>query len=315
MYVGFTTHTGQRQQNQDNGLVDHSLDLFAVADGVGGGDSGEVASASVCLTLQRLVSDGMALEQAIHKAHQALLEQPAEGNAGYAASTVVAIQQQEHAIKVAWVGDSRIYLLREGTLYQLSEDHSVVQQIPGLSDVDIQRMRHVLTQAVGVAGENGLIVDSFDVDRHPDDCWLLCTDGLHGVLNEESLRDILSTSQDPSIKADILLEQALSNGADDNVTLIVLQEEGDYQIPPGAGSKGSPNDTQGPKVERRGSGVMTSADSRTALDPDATASGHTPLPSSPRSEGPSTAGEPPWHYVLLGGVLAVLLFIAIIWGL
>lgn len=293
MNVGFATHTGQRRQNQDNALIDQDMGLFAVADGVGGGDSGEVASASVCLSVQREVASGCAIEDAIRKAHEVLIDQPATGNAGYAASTIVVMQQDRHQIRLAWVGDSRIYLLRESTLYQLSEDHSVVQQVAGLSEHDMQRMRHVLTQAVGVAGEQGLSVDSFNVDRHPGDSWLLCSDGLHGVVTEDDIKECLSTPDTADDKADKLLKRALANGADDNVTLIVLQEEDDYQLSSEVSNKLKNKVTSASRIE-----AEATINSQPGNDPEFSQ---------------DSSGQP-WHYIVLGGVLAALLFFALVWG-
>jgi PPM family protein phosphatase len=291
MHVGFATHTGQRRQNQDNALIDQDIGLFAVADGVGGGDSGEVASASVCLSLHREVVGGLDVDDAIRLAHKVLMEQPATGNAGYAASTIVVMQKDRHQIKLAWVGDSRIYLLRENSLYQLSEDHSVVQQVSGLSELDMQRMRHVLTQAVGVAGEDGLAVDSFEVDRYPGDCWLLCTDGLHGVVTEKDIQEVLSTAVSADEKATRLLDLALAKGADDNVTLIVIAEDDDYELPPEVASKAVPCEVPAEPAEQQ------------------------ELPENQHASDPQISSSKPWHYIVLGGLLAVLLFFALIWGL
>jgi PPM family protein phosphatase len=291
MHVGFATHTGQRRQNQDNALIDQDIGLFAVADGVGGGDSGEVASASVCLSLHREVTGGLDVDDAIRLAHKELMEQPATGNAGYAASTIVVMQKDRHQIKLAWVGDSRIYLLRDNSLYQLSEDHSVVQQVAGLSELDMQRIRHVLTQAVGVAGEDGLAVDSFEVDRYPGDCWLLCTDGLHGVVTEKDIQEVLSTAVSADEKATRLLDLALAKGADDNVTLIVIAEDDDYELPPEVASKAVPREVPAEPVEQQ------------------------ELPENQHVSAPQVSSSKPWHYIVLGGLLAVLLFFALIWGL
>ncbi len=293
MYVGFATHTGQRRQNQDNGLIDSETGLYVVADGVGGGDSGEVASASVCLTVQRSVKQGLNLEQAIHAAHRVLLDEPISGNAGYAASTIVAIQESPHFLNLAWVGDSRIYLWRGDSLYQLSEDHSVVQQIAGLSELDAQRMRHVLTQAVGVAGEDGLYVENFDVERHAGDCWLLCTDGLHGVLPEQTIKEVLSSREATQDKAQRLVDLALENGADDNVTLVVLDEREDYRAP------ASPPDRPTVTPEERHKDSQTPALAKSATE----------------AKKPKPETKQPWHYFVLGGVLAVLMVIALVWGL
>jgi len=295
MDVGFITHTGQRKQNQDNALIDQDIGLYAVADGVGGGDSGEIASASVCMSLRQKLLAGVGLVDAISGAHQILLSQPIAGASGYAASTIVAVEQDKHQMKLAWVGDSRIYLLRAGNLYQLSEDHSVVQQVQGLSEREMQRMRHVLTQAVGVAGEDGLIVDTCNVNRFPGDSWLLCSDGLHGVLSGETIRELLGSSAAAQDIAARLLQMALDNDADDNVTLVVMKESQHYEVPPELAEN-----TLVPPG-RPAAVAPVAPPERQASD-------------AAESPDPGDQRQSPWHYILLGGLLAALLFFALFWG-
>ncbi|OZG75367.1 serine/threonine protein phosphatase [Hahella sp. CCB-MM4] len=279
MQSAFATHMGQRRQNQDNGLLDSSLGLYAVADGVGGGDSGEVASASVCMSLYKQVVQGIDLEDAIHHSHQLLMRDHSGGERGYAASTIVAVRENGSHLHLSWVGDSRIYLLRNGELSQLSEDHSlVVQQSSRLTPEESYRMRHVLTQAVGAAGENGLQVDVRDVDRQQGDRWLLCSDGLHGVVSDAELLDFLKADGTVQEVANRLVQKALDNGADDNVTVVVLDDDEPVS-----------------DVARQGD-VMN------------------PVTDDIRRESVNTP-QRPWHYMVLGGVLALLLFLAMIWGL
>ena len=294
MYVGFVTHTGQRRQNQDNALVNQGLGVFAVADGVGGGDSGEVASASVCWSMQKAISSGRTLDEAIHEAHRELMDMPIDGQVGYAGSTVVAVQVDAKLMKLAWVGDSRLYLMREGVLYQLSEDHSVVQQVSGLHPIDAHRMRHVLTQAVGVAGEEGLYVESFDVERQAGDCWLLCSDGLHGVVSEDEMKQVLSRTLSAQKKAQKLLEIALGNGADDNVTIVIL----------------------GDKEGLRKENVKDMSQSKEELTESLNRSPTRIIPEESSRSNYSASGitHGPWPFFLLGGVLAVLVFIVLFWG-
>ncbi|WP_020410137.1 PP2C family protein-serine/threonine phosphatase [Hahella ganghwensis] len=276
MQSAFATHKGQRRQNQDNGLLDPSLGLYAVADGVGGGDSGEVASATVCTQLYQQVRQGNDLDKAIHSCHEQLMRDHSGGERGYAASTIVALKEDGRHLILAWVGDSRIYLLRDGKLEQLSEDHSlVVQQSNHLTKEESVRMRHVLTQAVGAAGEGGLQVEVMEVDRLPGDRWLLCSDGLHGVVNDKGLLEFMAADVTVQEIADRLVEKALNNGADDNVTVVVLEDE----------SAGEQNIDTGPQSIQA------------------------------RQEGENTTPQRPWHYMVLGGVLALLLFLAMIWGL
>ncbi|AZZ95181.1 serine/threonine-protein phosphatase [Hahella sp. KA22] len=285
MQVGFATHTGRRQQNQDNGLVDESTSLYAVADGVGGGDSGEVASASVCQSMQRAVHAGHPLEQAILLAHQSLLGDDISGERGYAASTVVALHAHSDEMEVAWVGDSRVYLLRDDLIMQMTEDHSVAQRSTGLSEEEAARIRHVLTQAVGAAGESGLHVDAYRVPRQAGDVWLMCSDGLHGVVSEERIQEVLARRGNSQSKADELVEIALTNGADDNVTVLVVTDK-----------DGAPHSKATPKRDLSGEKTR-------------------PMPPFAEPNASQSASGRPWRYMALGGILAALLFLALAFAL
>ncbi len=279
MQSAFATHQGQRRQNQDNGLIDGKLGLYAVADGVGGGDSGEIASASVCMQLHQMVSRGGSLTDAINGCHLQLMQDHAGGERGYAASTVVVAREAGHRLRLSWVGDSRIYLHRQGKLEQLSEDHSLVQKSNHLTKEESVAMRHVLTQAVGAAGEEGLQVDCLDVDREKGDRWLLCSDGLHGVVSLTELEELMGSNKSVQEIADTLIQRALDNDADDNVTVVVMLDD---------------------QPIAKAEGKLESVESRPAL---------TSYPVEPE------APQKPWHYMVLGGVLALMLFLALIWGL
>ncbi len=154
----------------------------------------------------------------------------------------------------------------------------MVQQSNKLSPEESYRMRHVLTQAVGAAGEGGLQVDALDVDRQKGDRWLLCSDGLHGVVSDGELLEFLAADGTVQEIADRLVQKALDNGADDNITVVVLEDD---QPVSDAVQQGE---------------VMN------------------PVSNDIRTESENTP-QRPWHYMVLGGVLALLLFLAMIWGL
>ncbi len=213
--VGFASHSGRRASNQDNALVDVGASLFAVADGVGGGASGEEAAALVCNELLQAHRRGQPLSQGILNGHQEL-RKLARGldQARYCASTIASLMFYQHRAEVAWVGDSRVYLVRDGQLLQMTTDHSVAGQ------------RHVLTQALGAPLPHPLRVDLVQTGRQEGDIWLLCSDGLHTVVDDQVLLDHLCTEGSAQRRADRLLELALQRGADDNVTLILILDAG-----------------------------------------------------------------------------------------
>jgi protein phosphatase len=225
------THTGRRKTNEDAMLVDVELGLFVVADGMGGHNAGEVASAIAVRTLrdffvnqadrtEQVLADGLAL------ANDEVLT--AAGRPEYAGmgTTVVAACATEHQVLYGSVGDSRIYLARNGQLTQLTQDDSWVARVLGaeaLTEDDVQRhpMRHVLTKVVGLRAdlEPSVGVSAFG----PGDMLLLCSDGLHGSVPDPSIGEILRREAAVDVQAQELIDQALARGASDNITVVIVR--------------------------------------------------------------------------------------------
>lgn len=213
MQVGFASHSGRRTSNQDNALFDMKQGIFAVADGVGGGSSGEEAAAIVCIELMQAHRRGQPLSQGILNGHQELRKLAKSlQRSRYCASTIASLGFFQRRAEVAWVGDSRVYLLRNGQLLQMTTDHSVEGQ------------QHVLTQAIGAPLEHPLKVDLMEISRQEGDVWLLCSDGLYTVVDDEALLDCLASGLSAQAMANRLLDQALRQGADDNVTLLLVRD-------------------------------------------------------------------------------------------
>ena len=227
------THTGRRKTNEDAMLVDVELGLFVVADGMGGHNAGEVASTIAVSALrdffateaprtEHALADGLAL------ANDQVLA--ASGRPEYAGmgTTVVAACVTDDQVLFGNVGDSRIYLWRDGRLTQLTQDDSWVSRVLGeaaLSEDDVQRhpMRHVLTKVVGLRAdmEPSVGVNTFG----PGDALLLCSDGLHGSVPDPAIAEMLVASESPEATARQLVDQALSRGATDNITVILVRRE------------------------------------------------------------------------------------------
>ncbi len=221
MQTGFHTDTGLRQDNQDNGLADPALALFAVADGVGGGSAGEQASACALLALRQAVQEGLSLADAVRSAHLAVeMLQDALGVED-AATTLVAARVTEDHLDYAWVGDSRLYVLSDRHLVQLTEDHTVARLLGEGAAVS----RHMLTQALGAAPGDGLQVDTGRFPLCGGERLLLCSDGLHGALPRDKLFAELVQPRDAQRTAEKLVTTALAAGADDNVTVLVVDVE------------------------------------------------------------------------------------------
>jgi serine/threonine protein phosphatase PrpC len=227
------THTGLvRRRNEDAVYAGQSL--FAVADGLGGHNAGDIASATVIEALQP--HDHQAdpadlptiLGRAVHAANEALRHriETEPGLAGMG-TTLVAMLWSKTAAVLANVGDSRAYLLRNtgshgnGTsqIAQITEDHTYgnlvadAASVPNLSE----RISRFLDGRA-----DGRSPDLTTRDLRPGDRFLLCTDGLSAVVPRELIRDTLSSSNDPDQTADRLVALATDRGAPDNITVIVI---------------------------------------------------------------------------------------------
>ena len=197
------TDAGPRPTNEDACLVDAAGGLFVVADGMGGHNAGEVASALAVSTIASAIGaspvrEASTLEDAVRRANGRILEAAAE-NADYAGmgTTVSAVLVEDGHAALVNVGDSRVYLLRDGRLEQLTRDDSWVRQLVDdgapLSADDVQRhpMRHVLTEVVGVRPDLLPRVAVHEIKG--GDVLLISSDGLHGVLSADDLQAGLQT--------------------------------------------------------------------------------------------------------------------------
>jgi serine/threonine protein phosphatase PrpC len=227
--TGAVSHVGAvRRQNEDAFSARADLGLWIVADGMGGPAAGEVASTLVISEVEARIAAGEGLVDAIRAAHGAILAAPGEGRgtAGMG-STVVALRLRVDSYEVAWVGDSRAYLFREGRLHQLTRDHSLVQEMLDRSEITpAQARRHpqrnIITQALGGLGTATPVPDRVSGVAHKDDVFLLCSDGLNGELGEVQIKTLLSDAEGPEHTAQQLVEAALSAGGRDNITAVVV---------------------------------------------------------------------------------------------
>ncbi|WP_404360054.1 PP2C family protein-serine/threonine phosphatase [Methylotuvimicrobium sp. KM1] len=225
------THPGKaRSNNEDSFLMLPEMGIWAVADGMGGHNCGEVASAVGLMTLHRELASGAKLIEAIQRAHLEIKEQAfKDAEAQGMGMTLVAVQIEEGRYQIAWVGDSRAYLWRNNGLRQLTKDHSYVQMLidQGLIDEEsakIHPYKNVITQAIGSSDKEVVQVDVVEEKREKKDIVLLCSDGLTGQVPDLTIATILSGEESLDNKAEQLLTEALANAADDNITLILLAE-------------------------------------------------------------------------------------------
>jgi len=214
-----------RSNNEDAYLV--APPLFAVADGMGGHRAGEVASAEAIETLAAQAGhDTDSLVAAVHAANEAVYSRASDNPAlSGMGTTITAMLSTGGSVQIVHVGDSRAYLLREGRLRRLTQDHTVVDRLAregkiSPADVEHHPQRSVLERALGVAPDVDLDVQLIDI--HPGDRLLLCTDGLTSMLEDDEIRSVLLNEREPAAAAQHLVDEALEAGGKDNVTALVV---------------------------------------------------------------------------------------------
>ena len=228
---GHLTHVGLRRElNEDTYYGDSELGLWLVADGMGGHEYGEVASALARETIVRETRQGTPLPQAIRIADEEIIRASRQrSDALPMGTTVVAARIFGNRFEVAWVGDSRAYLWRDGKLAQLSHDHSYVQELiaQGAISVDQARThphRNVVTQALGVTDPQTLNVETLSGELAPGCQLLLCSDGLTEEVDDRTISRALGDTRCSAQECvDGLVAAALDGGGSDNVTVILVR--------------------------------------------------------------------------------------------
>ena len=219
-----------RAHNEDRFLADEGL--FAVADGVGGHKAGEVASQTAVETLQREFTEPTtdALIDAVKTANRTvwnLAEVNTEQRGMGTTLTALALVDEggEERLAVVNVGDSRAYLLQQGELEQLTEDHSLVEQLVREGqltpeEAQVHPQRSIITRALGLDPE--VEVDSWELTPYKGDRLLLCSDGLTNEVSDEQIASTLRTVSDPEEAAHQLVQEARDHGGSDNITCVVV---------------------------------------------------------------------------------------------
>lgn len=228
---GHLTHVGLRRDlNEDTYYGDSELGLWLVADGMGGHEYGEVASALARDTIVREIRAGTSLVQAIRIADEEIIRTSRRRNDALPmGTTVVAARVNGARFEVAWVGDSRVYLWRGGQLAQLSQDHSYVQELIATGAITHEQARshphrNVVTQALGVTDPRNLNVESMTGELRPGMQLLLCSDGLTEEVDDGEIARVLS-QHDCSAQecVDTLVAAALDGGGSDNITAVLVR--------------------------------------------------------------------------------------------
>jgi len=239
----------KREHNEDSFLVNEDLGLYVVCDGMGGHAGGETASRLAVQTIEcellsaRLRSDdpftvqvaladsplAAALREAVEGACAAVFRTSrANPELAGMGTTCISLLVKNGQALIGHVGDSRAYLVREGDVYQLSDDHSLVnEQVRAglLSEEEARhsRLKNIITRSVGF--EEDVLVDVMGVETRPGDRFLLCSDGLSNLVDNDEIRDTLLQTELEEVPQK-LIALANSRGGEDNITVVAVQRTG-----------------------------------------------------------------------------------------
>ena len=234
MRIGRTavvTDTGRRRIGNEDAYV-FKPPFFAIADGMGGARAGEIAAGLAAAALEEgaepTSAEGIValIDEANRQIWERSIQDPDTSGMGTTV-TAALVAAEPGKVVIGHVGDSRAYLYRDGTLAQLTTDHSLVVELVEsgiLTPEEAERhpQRSAITRAVGT--EPTVEVDAFTVDAEPGDLYLICSDGLTDMLTEEELEDVLAkTAADPARAADALVAAANARGGEDNITVVLFE--------------------------------------------------------------------------------------------
>jgi len=221
----------QRDSNEDCFLSRPEKGLWVIADGMGGHQAGEVASALVTQTLDN--HSNLKLENSILNAHQQVLDAVNDGRGRkWMGSTVVSLKSRGLQYQIAWVGDSRAYSWvhdkQGGELKQLTTDHSYVQTllssgVIGDTDAALHPNKNIITQCIGAETENSINVESIHGPWLQQQWIIMCSDGLSNELDDAEIVRILNLCESPEQACQQLMNATLKHGGSDNVTIQVIE--------------------------------------------------------------------------------------------
>ena len=229
----------KRPENEDSFLVLEERGVYAVADGVGGAQAGDVASQMAVEILGEAFINQSSepdaediMRMAIERANSAIYQMANDlPQLSSMATTVVALHVQGNIATIGHVGDSRLYVLCDGELEQVTHDDSwaatILAQDPKIGPADIAHhpLRHVLTNVLGA--REHVEIHLTERDLKGGEIMLLCSDGLHGVMDGDAVRDVLLSTPDLEGAARELVETAMERGSRDNVTALLVRYEAD----------------------------------------------------------------------------------------
>jgi PPM family protein phosphatase len=292
-----------RQTNEDAWLA--RPPLFAVADGMGGAQAGEVASRVALETLAAHAAAidpldreaaGVTLLAACHEANQRVwrLSQEHASRAGMG-TTLTALALCSDGARLAHIGDSRAYLLREGVLSQVSDDHSLVGEMVRSGELPAQEaighpLRSILSRALGTEADPQ--IDLLDLDLRPGDVLLLCSDGLTGPVADARIA-LLLAEPDPEQAARRLVDAALREGGPDNITVVVVRLEGPVEVTAGFAAEASARPRATAAGGLSATAAVAGADTAGASEAPTATAPEAAAPGAP--DGPAASGADPFR--------------------
>ena len=229
--TGCATHVGQvRQRNEDSHLARPDAGIWAVADGMGGHADGDVASQTLIAALEAIGRPASAdalldrIEDSIARVN-VRLRALGEERGAIVGTTVAVLLARDGYYACRWSGDSRIYLIRDGAITQLSRDHTEVQDLLAAGSITDEEARswagrNGITRAIGVYDEPELEMTSGPL--HPGDAFVVCSDGLTNHVAEDEILGCVSAAH-PQPACDALIALTLARGARDNVTVVIAR--------------------------------------------------------------------------------------------
>lgn len=230
MKIGAKTDIGKVRERNEDAFGYHD-NLFVLADGMGGHRAGEIASTIAVETILQMKLDSKdiisALQKAVENANQAIMDEVQRNPEHFGMGTTVAVLYfDENYAYVTHIGDSRVYLYSKHQLTQLTNDHSLVAELirNGKLTVDEAKnhpQRNILTRALGT--ELKIELEVFQIPVVVGEKFLLCSDGLTGILDEIQIKDAISSNDEPQIIVNSLISMAYDCGGPDNITVILIE--------------------------------------------------------------------------------------------
>jgi serine/threonine protein phosphatase PrpC len=278
----------KRRHNEDSFVVQPPL--FAIADGMGGAQAGEIASALAASALSESNANGGGesrvtelIQEANRRVHERASTDPS--TSGMGTTMTVALIEGDGTVTIGHVGDSRAYRLRRGRLEQITDDHSLVAELVrrgelSAAEAEVHPQRSVITRALGT--DPDVDVDAFSIRPEAGDLYLLCSDGLSDMVAADAIEEILREHRnDLDAAARALVRAANHGGGDDNITAVLFEiVEGD------TGASTEPD-------ERTRELQTTPHDEEETLHPEDNVAPPAPLPVAAADEPAGAAGEPP----------------------